>query len=67
MSHCVECRFWESETMEDNPQGLAICLKLTEGTMTKGQLVIIRTRGDAGEDCRFFKPMTVDNLMGKGH
>jgi len=50
----------------DGDDGRAICLKLTEGTMESGQLVIIRTRGDSGENCRLFKSMTVDNLMGKG-
>jgi len=66
MSHCVECRYWDSETAEDNPDGRAICLKLTEATMVGpvNRLCIIRTRGD--HTCEFFKGLTVDNLMGKG-
>jgi hypothetical protein len=67
MGFCVECRFWESETCDDNEGGLAVCLKLTSEGMNNGQLVLIRTRGDFGQECELFKPMTVDNLMGKGN
>lgn len=66
MTFCVECRFWSEETAEDNIDGRAICLKLTEETMVGPvkRLCIIRTRGD--HTCEFFKPMTVEQLMGKG-
>ena len=67
MSHCVGCLFWQSDTTEDNQEGRAICLKLTEATMNGGmqRLCIIRTRGD--HSCEFFKPLTVENILGKGH
>ena len=68
MSHCVECRFWESSDM-DSSDGLAICLKLTTEAVLSApndgktrKLCIIRTRGD--HTCEFFKPMTVEQLMG---
>jgi hypothetical protein len=67
VSHCVECRFWESETAEDNEEGRAVCLKLTSASMNSGELILIRTRGDYGDGCELFRPMTVDNLMGKGN
>ena len=66
MSHCVECRFWEDSDL-NSEDGMAICLKLTEATMEGPlkKLCIIRTTGDHG--CEFFKPLTVENLLGKVH
>jgi hypothetical protein len=65
MVHCVNCRFWESESAGDNTDGLAICLKLTEETMVrpgKRMLRIIRTRGD--HTCEFWKLITKEQLVG---
>lgn len=51
--------------MEDNLDGRAICLKLTElRTVGKAHhLLVIRTRGDHG--CDFHKPLTVGVLGGE--
>lgn len=63
MSHCVECRYWESSDLNQD-DGMAICLKLTEATMETGRrrLCIIRTTGD--HTCDLFKPMTAEQLLG---
>jgi hypothetical protein len=59
-SFCVECRFWEEETADDNTDGLAICLKRTCATLGSN-VVVVRTRGD--DSCDKFRPLTVDNLL----
>lgn len=64
MRHCVDCRYWSPDSMDDNEEGLAVCLKQTIRT-SKNEMRVVRTRGDYG--CDDFEPFLVDYVGRKGH